>query len=218
MALTFQNLSKGYWVRGAYHPVIHDLTLALPPHRSLALLGGNGAGKSTLLRLIAGKLRPDSGRILRRGSVSWPVGQAGGAHRDLTGAQNTRFLARVYGVDTDDLLGFVEDFAEIGAHFHMPLRTYSQGMRARLMFGLSMGIGFDCYLVDEVTAVGDDRFRRKSRAIFRDRLARASAIMVSHNIEELHAFCDAALLLHRGRLAYFEDLATAIARHKALVG
>lgn len=215
--VSFQDLSKGYWVQGVYRPVISHLTLDLPAGKSLALLGANGAGKSTLLRLIAGKLRPDRGEVLRRGSVSWPVGQAGGAHRDLTGAQNTRFLARVYGVDTDELLAFVEDFAEIGVYFHMPLRSYSQGMRSRLMFGLSMGIGFDCYLVDEVTAVGDDRFRHKSRTVFRDRIARSGAIMVSHNLTELQDFCDAALLLHAGRVEYFEDLAAAISCHKALL-
>lgn len=215
--LAFRNLTKGYWVNGEYRVVIDRLTLDLPAGRSLALLGGNGAGKSTLLRLVAGSIRPDRGEVIRRGAVSWPVGQSGSVHRDLTGAQNTRFLARVYGVDTDELVDFVEDFAEIGEHFHMPIRTYSAGMRARLAFGISMGIPFDCYLVDEVTAVGDARFRRKSKAVFRDRIAGASAILVSHNLEELRDFCDAAILLHQGRLEFFEDLAAAIARHKALL-
>jgi len=213
--IVFDHLTKGYWVRDRYVPVIDDLTLTLPTGRSLALLGGNGAGKSTLLRLIAGTLRPDAGTVFSDGSISWPVGFAGSLHRDLTGAQNTRFLARVYGVDTDELCDFVQDFCEIGQHFHMPVRTYSAGMKSRLTFGISMGIPFDTYLVDEVTAVGDQRFRRKSRAVFRDRMKSASAILVSHNLEELKEFCDAAIVLHGGRLTLFEDLAEAVAQHRS---
>ncbi len=214
--IQFDNLSKGFWVRNEYHPVIRNLSLTLPTGHSLALLGGNGAGKSTLLELIAGTLQPDDGEVWSDGSISWPVGLGGSFHRELTGAQNTRFLARVYGVDTDELMEFVEDFADIGKHFHMPFRTYSQGMRSRLTFGISMGIPFDTYLVDEVTAVGDQRFRRKSKALFRDRMKNASAILVSHNLEELREFCDAALLLHQGKLTYYTDLEEAVARHKAL--
>lgn len=214
--IQFDGLTKGFWVRRQFVTVIDDLTLQLPTGRSLALLGGNGAGKSTLLQLIAGTMRPDAGTVISDGSISWPVGFGGAFHRDLTGAQNTRFLARVYGVDTDELADFVQDFAEIGRHFHMPLRTYSAGMRSRLSFGISMGIPFDTYLVDEVTAVGDQKFRRKSKALFRDRMRGSSAILVSHNLEELQEFCDAAILLHNGRLTFFNDLAAAVDTHKKL--
>jgi len=217
MMIEFRDLTKGYYVRDEYVTVINRLNLTLPTGKSLALLGGNGAGKSTLLKLVAGILRPDDGEVVSDGSISWPVGQGGSFHRDLTGAQNTRFLARVYGVDTDELLSFVEDFAEIGDHFHMPMRTYSSGMRSRLTFGISMGIPFDTYLVDEVTAVGDARFRRKSSQVFRARLEAASAILVSHNLGELKDFCDAAILLHNGDLEYFDDLDQAITRHKVLM-
>lgn len=215
--IRFDHLSKGFWVRNRFTTVIDNLTLTLPTGKSLALLGGNGAGKSTLLDLIAGTMRPDSGSLWSDGSISWPIGFGGSFHRDLTGAQNTRFLARVYGVDTDELADFVQDFAEIGRHFDMPLRTYSTGMRSRLTFGISMGIPFDTYLVDEVTSVGDQRFRRKSSAVFRDRMKNASAILVSHNLEELREYCDAAILLHQGRLTYFTDLAEAVAAHKDIM-
>lgn len=215
--IRFDHMSKGFWLGNEFSTVIDDLTLTLPTGKSLALLGGNGAGKSTLLQLIAGSMRPDSGSIWSDGSISWPVGAAGSVHRDLTGAQNTRFLARVYGVDTDELADFVEDFAEIGRHFHMPIRTYSSGMRSRLTFGISMGIPFDTYLVDEVTAVGDQRFKRKSRIVFADRMKTSSAILVSHSLDELQEFCDAAILLHQGRITYFDDLAEAVDTHKAIM-
>lgn len=213
--IRFENLSKSFRVDGERRPVIRNLSLTIPSGQSLALLGRNGAGKSTLMQIIAGNMRPDQGRVVSKGSVSWPVGFAGSFHPQLTGAQNTRFIARIYGVDTDELAEFVQDFAELGAHFRMPVRTYSQGMRARLTFGLSMGIAFDTYLVDEVTGAGDASFRHKSKAVFRDRMQNAGAIMVNHNLGELREYCDHALVLEQGKLRYFDDLDEAIEVHKA---
>ena len=215
--IRFENLTKGYWVRGQWKTVIDNLNATLPTGKSLALLGRNGAGKTTLMRMIAGNERPTSGRILTDGTISWPVGYGGSFHPDLTGMQNTRFIARVYGVDTEELVAFVEDFAEIGEHFHMPVRTYSSGMRSRLTFGISMGIPFDTYLVDEVTAVGDARFRLKSQAVFRARMANASAVVVSHNTKDLYAFCDAAVVLYDGKLQFFDRLYDGIKLHEELM-
>ncbi|MFN4098211.1 MAG: ABC transporter ATP-binding protein [Pararhodobacter sp.] len=212
--IQLDHLTKGFWVRNQYHPVIHNLTMTLPTGRSLALLGGNGAGKSTLLELIAGTQKPDRGEVWSDGTISFPVGFGGSFHPHLTGAQNTRFLARVYGVDTEELSDFVQDFAEIGKHFHMPIRTYSSGMRSRLGFGISMGIYFDTYLVDEVTAVGDSRFRKKSTVLFRDRMKKSSAILVNHNLHELREYCDSAIVLHEGRLTLYDDLEEAVEQHK----
>lgn len=215
--LRFENLTKSFWVQGERKVVIDDLSLELPQGRSLALLGRNGAGKSTLLQMIAGTMRPDSGRIVSAGSISWPVGFGGSFHPELTGAQNVRFIARIYGVDTDGLLAFVEDFADIGKHFHEPVRSFSSGMRSRLAFGTSMGIRFDVYLVDEITAVGDQNFRRKSRAVFTERMKTSSAILVTHNMPEVREFCDEGMVLERGKITYFPDLDEAIFYHKALM-
>ncbi len=215
--IRFENISKGFWIRGEYTPIIRDLTLTLPSRRSLALLGRNGAGKSTLLSMVAGTMRPDSGEIRSDGSISFTVGYAGSFHADMTGAQNTRFVARIYGVDSDALCDFVADFAEIGQHFHMPVRTYSSGMKSRLAFGISMGIPFDTYLIDEATATGDARFRAKSRAVFEARMAQSSAIMVSHSMADIRAFCDAGLVLHQGQIEVFEDVEEAIARHQEIM-
>lgn len=216
--IRFEHLSKGFWVGDSYKTVIDDLDLVLPTGKSLALLGRNGAGKSTLLQMIAGNLPPSSGRIVSTGTISWPVAFGGSFHGDLTGAQNVRFVARIYGVDTDSLVDFVADFAELGRHYHMPVRTYSAGMKSRLTFGTSMGIRFDTYLVDEVTAVGDAIFKRKSRAVFRDRMERSGAILVSHSMTDVRAFCDAGLVLENGKLTYYEDLEAAIALHQSLMG
>ena len=174
-------LTKTFPLRRGRKVIVENLTATFPTGSSVALLGRNGAGKSTLLKLIAGTIRPTSGRVLSTGTISYPVGFAGSFHPDLTGSQNTRFVARLYGIDTDELMDFVQDFTELGRHFHMPFRTYSAGMRARLAFGVSMGIPFDTYLVDEVTAVGDGAFRKKSVDMFDDRREKSSVILVSHS-------------------------------------
>jgi capsular polysaccharide transport system ATP-binding protein len=215
--IRFEHLTKSYPTPWGRKVVIDDLSLELPSGKALGLLGRNGAGKSTLMQIVAGTLPPDSGRVISDGTISWPIGLGGALHPDMTGAQNVRFIARIYGIDSDSLCAFVQDFAELGAHFQMPLRSYSSGMRSRLAFGASMGIPFDTYLVDEVTSVGDARFRAKSKAIFRERMKTSGAIMVSHNMRELLEFCDAGLVLENGRMYYFENLEEAIALHEAIM-
>ncbi len=216
--IRFENISKSFWIRGQRKVVIDNLTAELPTGKSLALLGRNGAGKSTLLNIIAGITPPDSGRIVSDGTISWPVGLGGSFHPQLTGAQNTRFVARVYGVDSEALLAFVHSFSELGPHFYNPVRTYSSGMKSRLAFGVSMGIKFDTYLIDETTAVGDAAFFHKSRAVFLERIKDSSAIMVSHQVRAVRSFCDSGIVLNRGKLEYYDDLDKAIARHLKIIG
>jgi capsular polysaccharide transport system ATP-binding protein len=176
-------------------------------------LGRNGAGKSSLLRMISGAMLPSSGKILSTGTISWPVGFAGSFNGELTGEQNCRFVARVYGVNTRELLAFVEDFAELAEHFHLPIRTYSSGMKSRLAFGLSMAVPFDTYLVDEVSAVGDAAFKAKSNRVFNERMSRSGAVVVSHSMGMLRETCHAGAVLEGGKLLYLDNLEDAIALH-----
>lgn len=202
---------------GGTRHVLRGLTIDLPRNRNVAIVGRNGAGKSTLLRMISGILRPDTGTIEREGQVSWPLGFAGGFHPALTGRQNARFVARVYGADTEDMVAFVEDFAELGAFLDMPFQTYSTGMRARLAFGVSMAADFDWYLVDEITAVGDKVFREKCKRAFEDKLTNAQMLMVSHSDATLREYCDAGLMLNDGHAWYFDDLEEALTAYQALL-
>lgn len=211
--IELRNLSKSFPSRRSRKYVARGINAVFPSGKAVGLLGRNGAGKSTLLQMISGNITPDGGEILTDGEISFPVGFAGTFHRDLTGAQNVRFIARIYGVDTTELLDFVADFAELGDHFHMPVRSYSSGMRSRLAFGISMGIQFDTYLVDEVTSVGDASFRAKSAMIFKDRMATSSAIVVTHSIAEIRNLCDYGAVLENGELTFFDDLEEAIAQH-----
>lgn len=215
--IRLENLGKHFAMEDGRHSVFEGLTLTLPAGRSLGLLGRNGAGKSTLMQIIAGTMRPSTGRVVRNRRVSWPIGHANSFHPDMTGLQNTRFLARLHGMDSDSLCDFVEEFADIGAHFYMPLRTYSNGMRARLAFGVAMGIPFDTYLIDEVTAAGDGAFRARSRRVFRARMQQADAIMISHSMTDLRKFCNSGLVLHEGQLELYDNIEEAISRHEALM-
>ena len=198
--------------------VADRIDAVFPAGRAVALMGRNGAGKSSLLRVIAGGMRPTAGRVVARGRVSWPVGLAQAFHGDLTGRQNVRFVARIYGRSSDELEAFVEGFAGLGPDLSEPVRTYSSGMRARLGFALSMGIPFDSYLVDEVASVGDLSFRQVCAATIRDRLGRAGAIVVSHNAEFLSRVCDCAAVLEQGRLTWFDSVAEAMEHYRDLMG
>jgi capsular polysaccharide transport system ATP-binding protein len=208
-----QNLCKTYTLNGRHKVVADNITATFPSGVSVALLGRNGAGKSSLLRMISGAMLPSSGKILSTGTISWPVGFAGSFNSELTGEQNCRFVARVYGIDTDELLYFVEDFAELGDHFWLPVRTYSSGMRSRLAFGLSMAIPFDTYLVDEVSAVGDAAFKAKSNHVFKERLSKAGAIVVAHSMGMLRQTCQSGAVLEQGQLTFYVDIEDAIAAH-----
>ncbi len=216
--IRFENLSKSFRTRSGRKVIARGLTLTIPSGVSMALMGRNGAGKSTLLDMIGGLIEPDAGRIEITGTVSWRVGYAGSFHKDMTGAQNTRFIARIYGVDSDALCDFVADFAELGPHFHAPVRHYSSGMRSRLAFAVSIGIPFDTYLVDEVTSVGDAAFKLKSREYLEDRMQSAGAIVVSHSTAQLRKLCQVGAILEGGQLTYYDDIEQAIAQHHANMG
>lgn len=215
--IELRNVCKEFVLQGRRKVVADNITAVFPDNRAVAILGRNGAGKSSLLKMLAGSMLPDSGEIISTGHISWPVGFAGSFHPELSGLQNTRFIARVYGVDTDELADFVADFAELGQHFHLPIRTYSSGMKSRLAFGVSMGIQFDTYLVDEVTAVGDATFKEKSEALFTDRLSTSSAVMVTHTMGQVRRLCNYVGVLHHGRLHFYDDVEEGIEFHQRMM-
>ena len=211
--IRLEGLTKVFVMSGRRKVVADGIDATFPSNVSVALLGRNGAGKSTLLQMIAGTQDPTAGRVVSTGTISWPVGFSGSFHPELTGLQNVRFIGRIYGADTDELSAFVENFAELGVHYRLPFRTYSAGMRSRLAFGVSMGIAFDTYLVDEVTSVGDASFRAKSAQVFRARMQQAGAVVVSHSMDQVRQLCDVGAVLENGRLVYYDDLEAAIAHH-----
>ncbi len=190
--------------------MLNDVNFELARGEKIAILGRNGAGKSTLIRLLGGIELPTSGKIERTMTMSWPVGLGGGVHPMLTGNDNIRFVARVYGKPIPEVRDFVEDFAQLGRFLSEPIHTYSSGMGARLNFALSLAIDFDCYLIDEVLAVGDQRFQRRSHEELFEKRADRAMILAAHQIEVIKTYCSRALVLYRGRGKMFDDLDLAL--------
>lgn len=209
--IDLEGVTKSYRTRSGWNRVLDDITLSFPEGRNIGILGLNGAGKSTLLRVISGAEPPDRGRIRRNGTLSWPIAFTGGFPGTLTGRESARFVGRLYGAPPGAIEAFAEDFSELGSYFDMQVRTYSSGMRARLGFAVSMAVEFDCYLVDEATEAGDWRFRAKCMRAFRERGARSTVIMVSHNEETIRRNCDVGAVLKDGGLTLYDDIREAIA-------
>jgi capsular polysaccharide transport system ATP-binding protein len=215
--ILLEDVSKFYEVRGrAKRWVLRDTTAVIRPGDRLGILGRNGSGKSTLMRLLGGVEYPSRGRIERRMSVSWPLAHGIGVHSSLTGADNARFVARIYEKPVEEMVEAVEDFAELGDYMYMPVGTYSAGMMSRLLLGLSLAMDFDCYLIDEATSVGDQRFMERTQHILETRLRSRALVMVSHQPWHIRTFCETAAILHEGRLTFFEELDEAIATYEAL--
>ena len=208
MGLIVQNLGMTY--HGARKPLFTGLSFELVRGGRLAILGRNGQGKSTLIKMLGGILSETEGRIRWRMTSSWPIGFGGGFQGSLSGLDNIRFLARIYGRDYNDTLERVDDFAELGPALKQPVKHYSSGMRARLAFGLSLAIEFDCYLIDELVAVGDARFQQKCQEELFERRAHRSFMMASHDTHLIAQHCDRALIIESGKAKMFDDVAEAL--------
>lgn len=204
--IVLENIYKTYQTRHGVRTVLDRINLKLAKGERLGILGGNGAGKSTLIRLISGAELPTSGRIHRGMSVSWPLAFGGAFQGSLTGLDNVRFICRIYGVAMPPVIEFVQDFAELGRSLGEPVKHYSSGMRARLAFAISLAVEFDCFLIDEIVAVGDTKFQEKCQIeLFEKRRDRA-IILVSHNPHFIRQYCEHAAVLANGRLRHFQQV------------
>jgi ABC-type polysaccharide/polyol phosphate transport system ATPase subunit len=209
---------KDYPTRAGPRRVLSNVDLTINPGERIGILGRNGAGKSTLVRLISGAEPPTLGTIERNMSVSWPLAFSGGIHGGLTGADNVRFICRIYGVDFAPRFDFVSEFSELGLYLDEPVSTYSSGMRARLAFAISMTIDFDCYLIDEVLSVGDAGFRDRCKIELFEKRRDKAMIIVSHSHRYLKDTCDRFLLFHEGHVEHHDDFDEVYFKYKELLG
>lgn len=215
--ISINNISKFYPSKLGPQYVFKGLNFAIPADHNIALLGKNGAGKSTLFRLLACSEYPDKGKINSNLSISWPVALTTGIHPRMTGRENTRFIGRVNGVaNLDEYEQQVQRFAELKLKYDLPVRTYSSGMRSRLSFACCMAINFDLYLIDEVTAVGDPKFKQKAKKALLEKSKHANVIMASHELDDIRMFCDSAIVINDGQLSFYSDLEQAIATYQAM--
>ena len=215
--IALENVTKSYGLGDRSHKVLDDISFSFPYRKSVGILGANGAGKSTLIRIIGGADKPDTGRVIRTSRLSWPMGFSGGFQGTLTGRENARFVARIYGAAFDEVERQTNDFAELGVYFDRPLSSYSAGMRSRFAMSLSYALDFDYYLVDEALETGDARLKEKFRQIFKQRRQTSSVILVSHNEQTIRRNCDVATVLHEGRLHYFDDLDDAFMLYRKIL-
>ena len=204
-SIRFERVEKFFATARGRRTILYESSFELKQGHSIGILGRNGAGKSTLLRMMCGMEKPN-----RHARISWPLGLGGSLQGSLTGIENTRFVARIYGAPSNDVVDFVRGFSELGKAIELPVRTYSAGMRARLTFAMSMALQFRCYLIDELTAVGDMRFREKCQETFAARRETADVIIVSHQLGTIRTFADSAAVLHDGELLFFENVDDAI--------
>jgi capsular polysaccharide transport system ATP-binding protein len=215
--IMLDGVTKVYRTRAGRKTVLRDVDAVFQSGHNFGILGVNGAGKSTLIRLLAGSEAPDRGTITRYARVSFPLGFGGTFHGALSGRENVAFIARIYGARIRSTIDYVEAFSELGDYFRMPVNTYSAGMRARLAFGICLAIDFDVYLIDEVTEIGDQRFRRKCAEAFRERMLRSDIILVTHNPQTMRQYCDRGAVLANGDLTLYDDVGTALGRYHRLL-
>jgi capsular polysaccharide transport system ATP-binding protein len=204
--IELENVVKDYRTSSGPVRVLDGVNLLVRPGQQIGILGRNGAGKSTMIRLISGTELPTAGSVRRSMRVSWPLAFGGAFQGTLTGYDNLRFICRVYGVDPANCVDFVEDFSELGIYLREPIRSYSSGMRARLAFAISMTVDFDCYLIDEIIAVGDARFHDKCMVELFEKRADRAKIIVSHDPGYIRQHCHNAAVLSGGKLTYFDEL------------
>lgn len=209
IGLKVEDLGMTYHAKGA-KPIFGGLSFELGRQGRLAILGRNGQGKSTLIKILGGILPPSEGRIRWSMDCSWPIGFNGGFQGSLSGIDNIRFISRIYGKNYQDVYERVESFAELGSALQRPVKHYSSGMRARLAFGLSLAIEFDCYLIDELVSVGDARFQQKCNEELFERRGDRAFLMASHDMNFIGTLCDRALVIESGKAKLFEDVEEAI--------
>lgn len=205
--IEFRNVSKSFWTGQQRKVILDRASFRVTPGKSLGILAQNGTGKSTVINMMAGLEKPDEGEVFRSSRVSFPLGFMGGLVTKLTAKENARYIAELYGIDPDYVEAYTRWICGLEEYFDMPVGTYSSGMRARLSFALLLALDFDFYLIDEgMPASTDVEFNRKAGTILKERLERATIIIVSHQPEILEKFCQSAAVLKHGRLTMFDSL------------
>ena len=197
---------------------LREVDLEVHRGECLGLIGPNGSGKSTLLRIIAGIFVPTGGRVTVHGKVTPMIELGVGFHPDLSGRENVYLNTSLYGLsrrETDEIYDSIVEFSELAEFMDLPVKNYSTGMHARLGFSIAANLQPDVLLVDEVLAVGDERFKQKCLAHMEDvRQRNTTVVLVSHDMQTVERMCDRACLLVRGRVDLEGDPDKVVARYR----
>lgn len=205
--LEFDNVSKSFWTGTQRKVILDRASFRVELGQSVGILAPNGSGKTTIINMMAGLEKPDEGEIRRGCRISFPLGFMGGVVNKHTAVENSRYIARLYGLDPDYVEAFCRWLCGLEEYFDQPLGTYSSGMRARFSFALMLALDFDMYLVDEgMPSSTDVEFNRKAGDVLRERLRTTTMIIVSHQPKTLEKFAKSAGVLVNGQLHMFDTL------------
>ncbi len=205
--IEFRNVSKSFWTGKTRKVILDNASFRVELGRSMGILAPNGTGKTTIINMMAGLEKPDEGRIIRTSKISFPLGIVSGINRKQTAQENTRYIARLYGLDPDHVEAFCRYMCDLKEYFEMPVATFSAGMRSRFMFALMLSLEFDIYLIDEgMPSTMDKDFNRRAGHMLHQRLTRATVVIVSHSPKILEEYCTSAAVLRNGRLHLFDSL------------
>lgn len=205
--LEFENVSKSFWTGTQRKVILDKVSFRVELGQSMGILAPNGTGKTTLINMMAGLEKPDDGEIRRSCRVSFPLGFMGGVINRISAMENSRYIARLYGLDPDYVEAFCRWMCNLEEYFDQPLGTYSSGMRARFTFSLLLALDFDIYLIDEGMPNSTDvEFNRKAGEILKERLRTTTVIIVSHQPATLEKFAASAAVLMGGQLYMFDTL------------
>jgi len=217
--IELNNVTKYFQTKHGKKYILDNVSIVIPSHTNIGILGRNGAGKSTLMRMLGQIEFPNNGKITSANSFSWPLGLSGGFVGNMTGKANVRFVCRLYGKsnkEIQEIITTIKDFTELGDYFDMPIKTYSSGMKSRLNFGLSMVFDFDYLLIDETLSVGDTRFKKKSKEALMKKIETCSVLLVSHDMKILRELCDAGIVVNEGKMHYYENINDAIDEYEKI--
>ncbi|EEW56606.1 Capsular polysaccharide ABC transporter, ATP-binding protein KpsT [Tritonibacter mobilis] len=205
--LEFVNVSKSYWTGTQRKIILDKVSFQVELGTSLGILAPNGTGKTTLINMMAGLEKPDEGEINRGCKISFPLGFMGGVVNRLSAMENSRYIARLYGLDPDYVESYCRWLCGLNEYFDQPLGTYSAGMKSRFSFALMLALDFDIYLIDEgMPSSTDVEFNRKAGTILQERLETTTIVIVSHQPRTLEKFANSAAVLMNGQLHMFETL------------
>ena len=205
--LEFVNVSKSFWTGTQRKVILDRASFRLELGNSIGILAQNGTGKTTIINMMAGLEKPDEGVINKTCRVSFPLGFMGGVVNKLSAMENSRYIARLYGLDPDYVESFCRWICGLDEYFDMPVGTYSAGMRSRFSFSLMLALDFDLYLIDEgMPSTTDTEFNKKAGDILKERLQTTTVLIVSHKPEVLEKFCRSAAVLRDGKLYMFNTL------------
>ncbi|GAB2885812.1 ABC transporter ATP-binding protein [Microbulbifer echini] len=216
--IKLESLTKSYRTNHGRKVLFQNVSATFPEGKNIGILGCNGAGKSTLLRIMGGIDYPDSGRVVTDQRISWPMGLSGGFQGSMTGRENVAFVCGIHGIWREGkrrVMDQVQQFAEVGNYFDLPIKNYSSGMRSRLAFGLSIAVDFDVYLVDEVMSVGDAHFKRKCELVIAEKRKSSNFIIVAHAMQLLRKNCDVGIYLDGGQVKVCHSVDEAIDLYQA---